>query len=162
VRLLRKCLVRNKKALVGGKDVHKLTCKVKNLKAKILLFTSLLALNCSIQAQENERQKKHNVTRVYQALYGPSERCKLADPAIANAVRTKFEFVSMKYQDTLKLVTTSPYFSAAMNDFQSSYKTLEKKELNEWCNTNIAFMSYLFESESSAALMEDLKAVLSR
>jgi hypothetical protein len=131
------------------------------LKTEILLFTSLLAVNCNLQAQENERLKKHSVSRAYQALYGPLERCKGADPAIANGVRTKFEFVSLKYKDILKLVTTSPHFNTPKDDFQSNYGTLEKKELNEWCNTNIAFMSHLFESESSAALMEDLKAVLS-
>jgi len=57
------------------------------------------------------------VSRLYQATFGASERCKMAPPESAEEFNTEFNRFSAKYPDLLSLLRSSPYYEPARRHF---------------------------------------------
>lgn len=70
-----------------------------------------------VDTQADQRQAAKIVSRLYQATYGASERCKKAtSDANAEFQRELSRFIEAEAQ-LMKLVTRSPYYSTARDEF---------------------------------------------
>jgi hypothetical protein len=57
------------------------------------------------------------VSRLYQATFGGSERCKMAPPESADEFNAEFDRFNAKYPDLLELVRSSPFYEPARQHF---------------------------------------------
>jgi hypothetical protein len=57
------------------------------------------------------------VSRLYQATFGGSERCKMAPPESAYELNAEFDRFSAKYPDLLNLLKSSPFYEPARQHF---------------------------------------------
>lgn len=88
---------------------------------KIALLTVLCSTTSFAEAPSansiNEKKKAKTVSRLYQATYGSSERCKAAGPDAAQAFENELNrFVDIN-ANLIKLVIQSPHYDAARKQF---------------------------------------------
>ena len=57
------------------------------------------------------------VSRLYQATFGMSERCKMAPTESADEFKAEFDRFSAKYPDLLNLLRSSPFYGPARQHF---------------------------------------------
>ncbi len=87
----------------------------------IMLFIALCSTASFAETPSDnsmsERAKAKTVSRLYQATYGSSERCKKATPEVNLEFQNELNhFVEVK-ANLMKLITQSPYYDSAVKQF---------------------------------------------
>jgi hypothetical protein len=73
-----------------------------------LTLTALLGAPCtSIATDTDTATTQKIVSRLYQATFGASERCKMAPPESASEFKAEFDRFGAKYPELLKLLKAS-------------------------------------------------------
>jgi hypothetical protein len=133
------------------------------MKASVFIGVLVLTVSTAVYAQPADlKAQKHAVTRFYQAYFGPAERCKTADPEIAQALKLTLDSIRLTYPNAIQLVMDSPHFNQAKIDFQNTKRDSDLKSLNSWCSEHHSLIKWLFQSESSPELVANLVDVISK
>jgi hypothetical protein len=92
------------------------------MKRIVLIILSWLALLTTAQADQpivdQERQKTHIVSRMYQATYGVQKQCNQSA-----SLNTAIEQVHHAYPELMRLIESSPYLPQAKAEFNSLWST---------------------------------------
>ena len=85
------------------------------------LYSSASFAKAPIDNSIGEKKKAKTVSRLYQATYGSSERCKAATPDAAQEFKNELSrFVEIN-SNLVNLMIRSPYYEAARKKFANHY-----------------------------------------
>ncbi|MES2262198.1 MAG: hypothetical protein V4724_27070 [Pseudomonadota bacterium] len=126
----------------------------------LLSITSIAAV--PVDANQLERNKAKIVSRLYQASYGPEERCKKSVPAAAAEFSNELQRFSKNNANLISLLTKSPYYDLAKKDYSSDSADDTPQTLAEECEFYVVLLRSMNETPEGKAAVKEFEEILSK
>jgi hypothetical protein len=116
--------------------------------AIVLSMSALFCASSFAQAPvvDPERQKAKIVSRTYQMTYGSAERCKQATPAAAAEYQTELTRFVKEHAALMKLVTESPHYAKAREQFARHEKADPARDTPEKLANECTYLASILRS----------------